>query len=718
MKQTKPAAQDYTLRHPGPQRRSSMKRSAPFATAFLLCLAAAAPAAEQGSLALDGQLQGLKEEALVLNRDLGALERAARFPNGSRTGLYVSVAVQGFVLDGITVRMNDRDAAAHRYSETETRAFWKGGWHELAQLRVEPGTYHVRVDFRGRFWNAPDTEAPIAGKLEADITKDASEADYVLPIARATLHDKPALTELVRVKPADFNGGGNDPRYRAALFLKNDGRYLSSLLGLLDAARDSSQAPAEFRALLAESYVGFGMEQAAANALRRLGDSPLGARAELDLARLEYDRGYVTQAADRLQRVSAQLAPETRDVARAALVEALLAQERWHDAVVLIAGTATDLDSLKDLPAGVRYNLGVALIKDNRGREGRHQLDLVGTQEAKDADGLALRDKANLTLGYQYLQGQSGKNAKVAFVRVRKQGPFSNQALLGLGWAELALGGDLAQETAGGAGSESLGSLAEPANDAKAPKAEAQSGSTVQVDEQKAMQRALVPWTELIQRDPMDPAVHEGLLAIAWTLDRLHSDNESINYYQHAIDTLETARKRMAQAKKAIQSGQMVATMIHDDLEAERSWKWRLINLADTPETYFLQRMLAQHRFQETLKNYRDALLLERNLAGWKERLAALAHEGETASQGALQVADAGAGLNLAKASHPELRDAIERVDKLAAKVKDAVAAHRKQLETLAVDELDGQSKQIEKYLTESRASIARIYERQLRNNP
>src|SRR3546814_1293049 len=54
------------------------------------------------------------------------------------------------------------------------------------------------------------------------------------------------------------------------------------------------------------------------------------------------------------------------------------------------------------------------------------------------SEDLALRDRANLTLGWQFLQTQQGGTSKPVFSRVRVEGPFSNRALLGLGWAQLA----------------------------------------------------------------------------------------------------------------------------------------------------------------------------------------------------------------------------------------------------------------------------------------
>src|ERR1700761_4821590 len=86
----------------------------------------------------------------------------------------------------------------------------------------------------------------------------------------------------------------------------------------------------------------------------------------------------------------------------------------------------------------MRYNLGVALIKDGRVGQGVNMLDRVGRLTPVDSETLALRDKAHLALGYQFLSSDQGGTAVPILGRVRSEGPFSTRALLWMGWAYLA----------------------------------------------------------------------------------------------------------------------------------------------------------------------------------------------------------------------------------------------------------------------------------------
>lgn len=761
----------------------------------LCCLVAgvaSASADERPALKLDQDLQVFKEQVALLNRDLEATEQALLYPDQSRTTVYVSVKVGGFLLEQVSLRINEMEAVGHDYTDSEARALLKEGWHRLLRTRLEPGTHRLQARFRGRFFDAEPGTPPIIGTQELVFEKGLSDLDLILPLSRNTRLDKPALSEVSRLESRRKRPGRNlwlphlerietelgenllgsrdDPRYRAALFYKHDGRYFSALTELLDIADDVPDAaalPLDYQWLLAEAYAGFGMEAPAERIYRQIAaaspDPVALARARLELVRFEYQRGYLTEAFQNLQRLREGLPKELVDDWKLLMVSTLLAQERYNEAAEMLA---PDRDS-DELPPVLRYNLGVALIKDGREIEGRRQLNRVGTMSVRDLDTLTLRDKANLTLGYQYLQAQNGKNAKAVFGRIRTEGPFSNRALLGLGWAEIAppappRKGDTTEEAEGKNTDDSLGTLLRP--DYVDPKArtrltvETRKDLAISLADQEAMLRALVPWAELIKRDPMDPAVQEGMLAIPWILDRLQAYEQSLTYYLDAIAALEAARKRMDEAKKSIVSGKMVHTMIRDDIGSERGWKWRLTNLADTPETYFLQSLLAEHRFQEQLKNHRDALLLTRALDSWKTRLAELERSGPVVGSGSalrrLQRAgqsgqqhwpgtvvwlalatelgapgayDAPAAdaprvpLSLQTLAPPavftgaleQLRPLQERLDRLRPQTAAISTAQNRLLESLSLKELDGQKKQIERYLTEARFAVARIYDRQ-----
>jgi tetratricopeptide (TPR) repeat protein len=666
-----------------------------------LALAAAAPVADA-----DRELQALKAETLDLTREVLALERAQLYPAPSQTSVYVNVRASGFQLDSVTVRIVD--SYRHDYADSESLALLKdGGWHRLARLRLEPGSYRLTADFKGHFFDAKPGEPPAEGHVETPFDKGAADLDLVLPITRDGRLDRPSRTvslaqpEVVAPLAAGQAGGPNDPRYRTAVFLKNDGRYLSALIELGEIARPAAQPealPGSFQLLMAECYLGFGMDSRAGALYQKVAASEHDTltlfRARLQLAQFDYQHGRTGDALERLKVMRERLPTPLRDEWRVLMTNTLLALGRYAETVTFLEEQGLD----SAVPA-LRYNLAVALIRDGKVADGRKQLDKVGRMDVSSLDQLVLRDKANLTLGYQYLQDQDGPRARTVFGRIRTTGPFSNRALLGLGWAEIAQPPVARQETPAAPAApaeaevlaaDSLGTLLLPA--APAPGARlgvegAAAPSTLAQAEQDALRRALVAWVELVKRDAMDPAVQEGMLAIPWALDRLQAYEQSLARYLAAIQALENARKRMDEAMTSIRGGRMVKTLVLRDTEPERGWMWRLRNLPDVPETFFLQSVLAEHPFQEALKSYRDARLLARHLDDWSKRAA-----------------------ELPGAAPATLR---QRLDALRPRVNAVSTAQDDLLEAISSRELQGQRSTIERYLTEARFAVARIYDRQ-----
>lgn len=745
-------------------------------------VAAATEAAPAHAIDLD--LQSLKDQAIALNRDIQGAEQRLLYPDQSRASFYVAVKVPGFLLDEISIRINENEPATHSYTDSEARAFLKGdGLHRLLRMRLEPGSYRLQGSYIGHFYDAKATEPPVKGTVETVFEKGLTELDMVLPISRNSRLDRPGLSEVSRLESRKVRPNRNiwlpgplpyepqkadrgvldDPRYRFATFLKEDGRYLTALTELLELEQgvaDPAALPGEFRLTLAECYLDFGMDAQAQQRYEQITAGPHDAatlaRAQLQLARLEYQRGYFAKALARMTTVREALPDDLRDEGLLVQTSTLLALERYQEVDDLLAPKADDLGPV------LRYNRAVALMHQGKPDEARQQLNIIGAMDATDVQTLMLRDKANLALGYQYLQAQQGNDARTVFSRIRATGPFSNRALLGLGWAEVAYARkkELADEAAGKSTDDSIGTMLRPGYvDPKAGSRAPKNAAPVRglsPEEQQALLRALVPWVELSKRDPMDPAVQEGLLAIPWALDRLQDYGQSLTRYQDAIAALENARKRMDEAMRSIKGGRMVETIVRRDIDSEKGWMWRLRDLPDAPETYFLQALLAEHRFQESIKNYRDARLLSRSLDAWAVRLDTLERTAGGGSERQLQRARKGwhpawtgtvvwlnletslgapgaydAPLSDAHAApfelqtleapatfegrREQLKPLRDRLEALRPRSGAAGNAEDDLLEKISIHELEGQKKTIERYLTEARFAVARIYDRQLK---
>lgn len=219
-----------------------------------------------------------------------------------------------------------------------------------------------------------------------------------------------------------------------------------------------------------------------------------------------------------------------------------------------------------------RYNLGVALVRSGKPVEGVALLDGVGQLRSKDPELRALEDKANLALGFTYLQDNQPEMARAVLERVRLNGPFSNKALLGVGWA------DAAKENYGD---------------------------------------ALVPWKELQERDLLDTAVQESLLAMPYAMAKLDANQSAEKGYKDAIQLFQYEIRRLEDSIAAIRDGRLVDAVLPEGDTSQLGWFWSLEDITDAPESRYLFHLMAGHEFQEALKNYRDLLSIQRNLSGW-----------------------------------------------------------------------------------------------------
>ena len=582
-------------------------------------------------------------------------------------------------------------------------------------------------------------------------------------------------------------GGDNDPRIRSAQYLAGNARFLSAaaLLAQVQAEAPQKRFAAPYYRDLATDTLSFGMPQRAEVIYReQIADAkdPLSlAQARLRLADFYYQRSYYQQASTELSTVRAQLPQQLLLNWQDLQSRVLLAQGRYGEAADILTQASSG-----DMTNFMRYNLGVALINDGRVGQGVNMLDRVGRLSPTDSDSLALRDKANLTLGYHFLKTQQGGTAVPIFGRVRTDGPYSNKALLGLGWAYLAphgnkqkkaeLGDEAPTDQTAFTSFATIGVLLRPGyidSDSIYKRAHLTpfhlSGKNA--DEEAQLKQALVPWVELTGRDSIDPAVQEGLLAIPYVLDRLGAHIQAEQYYDRAIASLEETRTRLDAAEEHVRSGRMVKTMIDHDPNAESGWTWKLKSLPDAPETFYLQTLLAENSFQEALKNFRDARLLQRNLEFWKARMnelqqsyqtrtgqgldltptpqqeanarAAAVEAGETpdaASAQQLQMSnhlsayngqgspdgpDSEAPVSLQLAQSPgadKFVGAFERMQALRARIDTLLpqlAADEKTqgvlLQDIAIDDLEKQKTVNEKLLVESRFALARIYDSELK---
>ena len=458
--------------------------------------------------------------------------------------------------------------------------------------------------------------------------------------------EQDALPGLPAVKVQDLHYG--DVLFR---FYQQD--YFDSLVRLA-AYRDQGRLAAHARdaeLLRGGLYLSLGQHREARDIFERLLADPatpvaVKSRAWFYLGKLLYASGEYEQS-DRALRQSAGTLPEELEAERRLLIaQGLLYRQRYDQAIA-------ELSSWQ----GPRYwllygqfNLGVALVRAGEPARGLELLDAVGSIETKWPELMALRDKANLAIGYARLQAGEPAAARAAFERVRLSGPQSSKALLGAGWADAA-----AQQ----------------------------------------FEAALLPWQELQGRNLLDAAVQESYLAVPYAYGELGAMAQAVEYYERAIAAYDAERARIGESIDAIRSGQLLAAAMKAPNDGRSGWFAQLATLPDAPESRYLYHLLAGNEFQEGLKNYRALDAMAKNLSGWQESVAAFHDMVETRKQ-AFDLKLPAADARLATVDVATIngrRDALQGEFEAAVSSRDVAAlATAKERELLAMlDEVDAE---------------------------
>ena len=367
-----------------------------------------------------------------------------------------------------------------------------------------------------------------------------------------------------------------EPEYGEVLYYFYQEDYFPAIARLLAARQQGSDHAEDAELLLGGMYLSYGHHlEAAAIFERLLADNVAPEtrnRTWFFLARIWYQRGYLDKAQQALAKISGELPDNLRREALMLDAQVLIDAGEYDAAIEKLR----NWEGRTEWASYARFNIGVALVRSGRVDEAALLLDELGSMNPFTDELAALRDKANVALGYALLQDGQPLAAKAPLQRVRLEGPFSNKALLGVGWADA---------------------------------------------EMEQYRRALVPWMELRGRDLLDSAVQESMLAIPYALAQLDSISQAADHYLNAIEAFYEEANRLDTAIERIETGAFFDAFIDNDPLDETGWYWRLEELPEGPEARYLMHVMATHKFQEGLKNYRDLNYLHRNLDAWQQNV-------------------------------------------------------------------------------------------------
>ena len=101
--------------------------------------------------ALDEEVQGLKKDAVDLNRELFMLEEELLFPANTQVAVFLSMDVgEFFALDSVQIKIDGKESGNYLYTQREAEALLKGGVHRVYLGNLKVGDHELVAIFTGK----------------------------------------------------------------------------------------------------------------------------------------------------------------------------------------------------------------------------------------------------------------------------------------------------------------------------------------------------------------------------------------------------------------------------------------------------------------------------------------------------------------------------------------------------------------------------------------
>lgn len=300
--------------------------------------------------------------------------------------------------------------------------------------------------------------------------------------------------------------------------------------------------------------------------LARPGSPQIPAKNWIELAKIYYSQNSFEKSAQALSRVQGPLSEDLQTEFDQLSTD--LAIQRGQKPVYSLKPDQGQSTSWQYFS---QYNLGVSLIRNNHSGEGIKILDELGTttpgNEPLNEEITALKDKANNTLGYYYLDAHDANKALNYFQKVRFNSPSTNKALLGMGWSYAELG---------------------------------------------KLNDALVPWMVLQKGDISDVSVQESLLTVPHALNALKAQRQALDQYNDAINRYKKEIQTMQSNIETIQDNGWLDSP-SDNLADDANITYQKINdkMLENP---YLDPLATDTQFFRSVNHYNELVSLRQTL--------------------------------------------------------------------------------------------------------
>ncbi len=366
--------------------------------------------------------------------------------------------------------------------------------------------------------------------------------------------------------------------YGNVLFEYYRGNTFESIRALQVAEKQQKLGPhqREAQALLGSMQLSYGLlaesEKVLTGAMKDKLPPAVKEQVLLSLARIRYRAGDDDAALSRLTSLPTISNPVLRDDAALMQANIYLRQKNSADAARVLNNVAADSSAYRY----ALFNLGVAQLQLQQMENSSATFAKLLAMPSQQENDKALRDRTLLAQGYDWLRKQQLDNALTTLRQVRLNGPYANNAMLGLGWAYAR---------------------------------------------NNQYNEAIAPWQFLAERQSSDLAVQEGRLALPYAYQQMQALAESLTAYTNALASFDQEIAQLDAALTSLRDGETLKSLMARLPDRRDTAHTDDVVLVREGESVYLGRVLTSHEFNASFHRYQALSKLRDNMADWQRRL-------------------------------------------------------------------------------------------------
>lgn len=299
------------------------------------------------------------------------------------------------------------------------------------------------------------------------------------------------------------------------------------------------------------------------------------------LGKLQYLRGDWNGTEDSFARIVGNFDEKLLPELEALVINLAIRREQ-------LDGAVENLDKANNVQEWLPYlyyNLGNAYARNQDFNEAISYYQKIealplSNEPVQREEQLILSDRAFTASGYCYILLGQHEDAIDEFTKVRLNGPFSNRALLGYGWAAA---------------------------------------------ENEEYELALKPWQELSSRSLVYASTQEAVIAVPFAYEQLGAKGQALQEYLSAELEFQKEIQRIETVQAELDALSLLEAIGIQDTD-ERNWFKLNDDAVAKPSLSYLTELFSLNLFQGSVQELRDLMTMHEQLKVWREKMDAYAY--------------------------------------------------------------------------------------------